>query len=122
MPTTKAAVGIICIGSKLLMVPRTNPEGVSYETPGGHIEAGETPEETVVREIFEEANVVALVRQKIGVFHNNNSESHYFECQLAEDQKIDERVSCLVDVDELPSLPITGFAKENLEKLGYNCG
>lgn len=122
MSRTRAAVGVIRLGDGLLLVPRTGGQTTTYETPGGHIEPGETPEQAVVREIREEANISAHIVRKICIFTNNNSESHYFECAVNQGEVVDPAVSKIVPITELPKTEITSFARENLEKLGYYCG
>lgn len=55
-PTTKVCAAVIIELGKVLLTRRAASEemGGSWEFPGGKIEADETPEECVVREIREE--------------------------------------------------------------------
>ncbi len=48
---TTSALGLVFQGNRLLM-PKLVERG--WDVPGGHIEAGESPEETFRREVFEE--------------------------------------------------------------------
>lgn len=73
-----SAYGIIARGGRLALV-RT-PEGVYL--PGGGIEAGETAEEAVVREAFEECGLHVLPRARAGravQFAYAKPEEMYFE-------------------------------------------
>lgn len=58
MRTADAARAIVIHNSQLLVIRRTKPGGRKYMvTPGGHIEPGESPEETVLRELAEETMI-----------------------------------------------------------------
>jgi ADP-ribose pyrophosphatase YjhB (NUDIX family) len=59
--TTAGASGLVVQGDRLLMVRQERATGVRWEVPGGGQEAGESLEETVVRELAEEAAVPVLV-------------------------------------------------------------
>jgi 8-oxo-dGTP diphosphatase len=52
---TTAALGFVFDGESLLLA---RISGREWDLPGGHIEAGETAEETMRREVLEEAGVV----------------------------------------------------------------
>ncbi len=120
-PRILASVAIIKYEGKLLMITRKNGEFSGYwETPGGHIEQGETPEEAVIREVKEEAGVDVRIIKPLGIIENNNSICNYFDCELVSPGQIDENDQIkLVLISDLPKYKITPFALENLIKLGF---
>lgn len=60
-------VGLVLNQGKILMVERYEPEAkdahLKWEFPGGKVDFGETPEQTVVREIREETGVNVSVER-----------------------------------------------------------
>ena len=64
MPYKRAA--IILIQNNAILLLHRYKNGMDYFVfPGGHIEKHETPEETVLREIKEEASQPALVEDEV---------------------------------------------------------
>ncbi len=55
--TTVGAAGLVVRGDRLLMVRQGRATGVRWEVPAGGQEPGESLEETVVREVAEEAGL-----------------------------------------------------------------
>jgi len=55
--TTVGAAGLVIRDDRLLMVRQERATGVRWEVPGGGQEPGESLEETVVRELAEEAGI-----------------------------------------------------------------
>jgi 8-oxo-dGTP pyrophosphatase MutT (NUDIX family) len=55
-----------------------NGMGAIYETPGGGVEAGETPAEAVVRELEEEAGLHVEVERQLAVVWRFGGRQHYF--------------------------------------------
>ena len=55
-----------------------------YVIPGGGVEAGESLEETVKRELFEELSLNVEVKKFLGkkLSEDKSSESNYFECKI----------------------------------------
>jgi 8-oxo-dGTP diphosphatase len=63
-----------------------------WEFPGGKIEAGEKPENALVREIQEELNAKIIVKNLVHTIEYDYPNFHLsmecFECELAENQQI----------------------------------
>lgn len=114
----KAAVSIIVADDNILLVSRMSDEGLTYETPGGHIEDGESPEDAVLREIREETGFDAVIECKLGVFEDEISVSHYYRCSIIDATQPAEGGAMMVPLSELGRYPITGFARKNLVSLG----
>jgi 8-oxo-dGTP diphosphatase len=57
----RVAAAVVWQDGKLLLTqrPPKGPLGLQWEMPGGKIEAGETPERALVREVYEELGVRA---------------------------------------------------------------
>jgi 8-oxo-dGTP diphosphatase len=68
---------IPCVGAvvfdtegRLLLVKRANPPAQGkWSLPGGRQEAGESPEQGVVREVREETGLVVTVGREVGTVH-----------------------------------------------------
>jgi ADP-ribose pyrophosphatase YjhB (NUDIX family) len=66
-----SAVPVITKGEKVLLVKRAiEPHHSTWNLPGGFVEYGEHPEETVVREIKEETGLKAVNPKLIEVFQS----------------------------------------------------
>jgi len=108
-----AAVGLVftpCRRHILLVKRRDFPLWVP---PGGGIEADETAEEAVRREIGEETQLSVRITRHIGVYlpiNRLSSTSHLFECELLGEfpARYRETAECrdmrLFPVDQLPEL------------------
>jgi mutator protein MutT len=115
-----SSVAIIEHNDKLLLVERRYAvNGVTYETPGGKVEPGETPEECVIREVFEETGLNIEIVDFIKSFYFNDNQVNYYFCKIVGDQKIDTNNVILVEKNKKPDVKITNFAKNNLFNLGY---
>jgi 8-oxo-dGTP pyrophosphatase MutT (NUDIX family) len=55
----RSAGGLVVQGSRILLI--STQSGRRWQLPKGHIEAGETPEQTAVREVREETGVTGRV-------------------------------------------------------------
>jgi 8-oxo-dGTP diphosphatase len=67
------AAGLIMRGSEVLICQRRpdQPMALQWEFPGGKIEAGETPEEALARELDEELGIRATVGPKVAHIRHN---------------------------------------------------
>src|SRR5438270_12568363 len=55
----RSAGGLVVLGSRILLI--STQAGRRWQLPKGHIEEGETPEQTAVREVREETGVTSRV-------------------------------------------------------------
>lgn len=65
--------GIIIKNKKILLIKRKNPpfQG-KWALPGGFVEYGETTENAVSREVYEETSLKTKINQLVGVFSDPN--------------------------------------------------
>ncbi len=68
----KVGVGVFVVHEgKILLVRRTmHPEIGKWSIPAGFLDHGEDPEETAVREAFEETNLRVAIEDLMGVYQN----------------------------------------------------
>ncbi len=74
------SVAGIAIRDGLVLVGRRKPGGElggRWEFPGGKMEAGETPVETLKREYLEELGVDVEVGERLGVYEFNRGERRF---------------------------------------------
>lgn len=85
MKTIKVAAAIICDGERIFATQRGYGAWKDYwEFPGGKLEAGETPEEALRREILEELDTGIAVGKKLTTVEYDYPEFHLsMECFLA---------------------------------------
>jgi ADP-ribose pyrophosphatase YjhB (NUDIX family) len=78
-PTPTVCVGAVAIDDgRLLLVRRGNPPGSgTWAVPGGRVEAGETLQEAVVRELLEETAVEGVCTGVIGVVEVIDDDHHH---------------------------------------------
>jgi 8-oxo-dGTP diphosphatase len=75
MTVKKVAAGIIEKEGKILLARRLPSDSLAgkWEFPGGKIEAGETPEECLVRELQEELGLEVVLQRFLGSFHHQDA-------------------------------------------------
>ncbi|WP_292460929.1 NUDIX hydrolase [Methanothermococcus sp.] len=65
--------GIIQIDDRIVLIKRKNPPFKdSWAFPGGFVEYGETTENAVMREIYEETNLKTKIKHLLGVYSDPN--------------------------------------------------
>jgi len=78
-PVPAVCVGAIAVDDgRLLLIRRGNPPGLGlWSVPGGRVEAGETLQEAVVRELLEETGVEGVCMGLIGVAEWIDDDHHH---------------------------------------------
>lgn len=72
------ACGIVLKDDAMLLMLRKNPQNEEYYTiPGGGIEEGETVNEAVVREMFEECSLVVKPMKELFVIAREGVDMHH---------------------------------------------
>jgi ADP-ribose pyrophosphatase YjhB (NUDIX family) len=66
-PTDLTVAAVVYKDGQYLIVEERAMNRVVLSQPGGHIESGESPEDAVVREVFEETGCKVIVEDMIGV-------------------------------------------------------
>lgn len=68
----KVGVGVLIVSDgRILLVRRTmHPEIGKWSIPAGYLDAGEDPEATAVRELFEETGLRGEIERLVGVYYN----------------------------------------------------
>ncbi|HMD36393.1 MAG TPA: NUDIX domain-containing protein [Vicinamibacterales bacterium] len=97
MPANRSlthAGGVVLRDGRVLLV-RAKPVPHDWVLPKGHIEPGETPQETAVREVREEAGVDATADREVGVLEFESPKSGrvrsvYFLMRYVRDVRADD--------------------------------
>ena len=84
-PTPLVCVGAVAIDDgRLLLVRRRNEPGVgSWSVPGGLLRPGETVQEAVVRELFDETGVEGVCTGLVGVAERIGDDHHLVNLHYA---------------------------------------
>lgn len=115
----KRARGIVFIDGKMVSMYREFQGRIFYTIPGGGMEEGETEEECVKREVFEEFGIVVKPIKKVYIYQNEKSDEHFYLCdyvsgefgsgQGEEFQPNRNRgiyIPSLLSVEDIPNLPL----------------
>ncbi|MFO7711145.1 MAG: NUDIX domain-containing protein [Candidatus Woesearchaeota archaeon] len=68
---------LITDGKYILLIHRFKDGREYYVLPGGHIEAGESSEQTVIREVKEETNMEIEIDKKLWTLYNQFDRSYH---------------------------------------------
>ena len=136
------AYGLIIKDEKIVLIKKVGgPYNGKLDLPGGTIEWGETPEQTLIRELNEEVGIDVI---KYELFDANSiifewihkeelERGHHlgifykvldYNNELLEDIKIDEKNddslgAKFYEIDKLKKIELSDIANLELEKLGY---
>ena len=138
------AYALIIKNNKILLIKKvTGPYDGKLDLPGGTIEFGETPEETLKRELLEETGIEAIKYQlfdansvvvtwkyqdntdiktnHLGFFYKILNYKNEIKKEIAIDQVNDDSLGAeFYNIDELTKDKLSAIAILELEKLGYN--
>ena len=96
MPQVISSVkALICHQGKFLILKEELHKGAVWDLPGGKIEYGESPQETLHREIREELDLEIKIIKSVGVWyffsqqHQHQVICHTFLCEIIGKGKID---------------------------------
>ena len=82
MNTKSGAVGIVLRDNKILVVHRIKHGKEYYTFPGGSVEANETPEQAVMREVSEETSISATIKKCLYyIKYDDDTDRHFFLCE-----------------------------------------
>jgi 8-oxo-dGTP diphosphatase len=118
------ARGIVVRDSQLLLMERWRPGKHYFSVPGGGIEPGETPEQTVEREILEETGLTVTVDRLVFEMRDGERRHSFYLCTYLDGEpflppdspeaKINTEDNKFVPgwqpVNALPDLPFTYWA------------
>lgn len=108
-------VGVIVVRQGKVLIGRRNGKN-GYNTwsmPGGHLDVGETPEDTAVREVFEETGLVVANPQFIGYTNDIFPEAHKHYLTLWVAVEYTSGKPRVTDTHEMDAFKWVGLAELN---------
>lgn len=112
-PRTRVVAAVVRDGERVLMTQRPpgGPIGLQWEFPGGKLEAGESPEAALVRELREELGVEAAAHETLAVHahdyaHGARVEVIFIRCTLASTAFVGSDAVHAVRWDEPAAIPL----------------
>jgi 8-oxo-dGTP diphosphatase len=120
-PPLLVSAGIIYRGTQVLVGQRrkTDRHSLKWEFPGGKVEYGETPQQALIRELWEELHITARVGSELARYQHdypNGSRVHLLFFSVPEftgepAARVFEQISWV----ELPDLPALDFLEGDLD-------
>ena len=90
--------------SKVLLVKRRDIP--IWVLPGGGIEFGETPQDAVIREVFEETGFKVEILKHVSIYtHKSGKVNHTFECKIIDGVETTSNESSEIDYFNFDGLP-----------------
>ncbi|KAJ3259650.1 hypothetical protein HK103_001911 [Boothiomyces macroporosus] len=126
MTILKAAIGIIKKGDSVFMCQRSLQKSTYpgfWEYPGGKIEPGETAEEAIKRELYEEVGIGAVDIKHLGYWENDSYSIDAFvvDNYTGEPSIKENQIACkwvlIKDADSYKLPPLTYPVNERLRSV-----
>lgn len=122
----KTCSSIIIHKDKILLLLRDNipqiPDPNKWQTIGGHVEQGETYEEALRREVYEETNLRPSNVHHCGFLKGGYFAMSLYVCYLDDNEKKEVKLGNegqdlrFFTLEEIEKLPLTPLTKEYFEK------
>lgn len=108
--------------------PKARNESGKWEIPGGAVEYGETFEQAVVREVFEEFGITVRVKELLQICdhilpsENQHWVSPTYICEIVDGTPIIQEIEKCTEIgwftlEEAAALPLSVVTKHDIEKL-----
>lgn len=118
--TKRLRIGAIILqDEKLVSMYRERDGRIYYTFPGGGAEEGESEEECVIREVYEEFGINVKPIKKVYTYENDRAVEHFYVCEwiggefgTGQGEEYDENQPygiykpTLINVSDIPSLPL----------------
>lgn len=115
----KRVRGIVFLDGKIVSMYREFQGRCFYTFPGGGMEEGETEEECVKREVFEEFGMIVKSIKKVYVYENERSLEFFYTCEWVSGEfgsGVGEEFQpnrdrgiyrpTLLEIEDIPNLPL----------------
>lgn len=110
---------IIFVDGKIVSMYREYLDRIYYTFPGGGMNADETEEDCVKREVFEEFGLIVKPTKKVYVYENEISVEHFYICdwvdgdfgtgkgeEYSENNNNGVYRPCMIEISQIPELPL----------------
>lgn len=110
---------IIFVDGKIVSMYREYLDRIYYTFPGGGMNADETEEDCVKREVFEEFGLIVKPTKKVYIYENEISIEHFYICdwisgefgtghgeEFMASNKNGIYKPCMIEISKIPELPL----------------